>query len=54
MPEGRASRELLREMTDQAMAQLAVLLPEDMRGDYAAADPTQRSWLAELGIENEK
>jgi 1-acyl-sn-glycerol-3-phosphate acyltransferase len=45
LPEGRASRETLREMTDEAMAQLAATLPPDMRGDYAAADPAQTRWL---------
>lgn len=48
VPEGRASREMLREMTDEAMAQLALLLPEEMRGDYADADAGQRRWLMDL------
>lgn len=48
LPAGRAGREVMREMTDQAMTQLAVLLPEGMRGDYATADPAQRSWLGPL------
>ncbi len=37
LPEGRAAREVMREMTDEAMGQLAALLPEEMRGAYAAA-----------------
>lgn len=45
VPEGRASRELLRQMTDEAMVALANILPSDMRGDYAGeAAPTAR-WL---------
>jgi 1-acyl-sn-glycerol-3-phosphate acyltransferase len=44
-PEGKASREVLREMTDEAMAQLASVLSAEMRGDYASADPTQHRWL---------
>jgi 1-acyl-sn-glycerol-3-phosphate acyltransferase len=35
LPEGRAGRETLREMTEEAMAQLAVMLPPDMQGAYA-------------------
>ena len=41
----QTSREELRDITDEAMAQLAALLPEDMKGDYATADPTQHKWL---------
>jgi 1-acyl-sn-glycerol-3-phosphate acyltransferase len=41
----KTSREEMREITDEAMAQLAALLPADMRGDYAAADPAQRRWI---------
>jgi hypothetical protein len=44
----KAGREELRAITDEAMAQLAALLPAEMRGDYAAADPTQRRWIAYL------
>lgn len=40
-----ASREDLRAITDEAMVQLAAMLPQEMRGDYAAADPTQHKWL---------
>ncbi len=39
------SREILREITEEAMAQLAGLLPADMKGDYAAADATQHKWI---------
>jgi 1-acyl-sn-glycerol-3-phosphate acyltransferase len=48
-PEGKVSREVLREMTDEALAQLAPLLPPDMRGAYASADPTRCRWLEFLG-----
>jgi 1-acyl-sn-glycerol-3-phosphate acyltransferase len=48
----RASRETLREMTDEAMVPLAQLLPLEMRGDYADADPGQRRWLSFLGEEH--
>jgi 1-acyl-sn-glycerol-3-phosphate acyltransferase len=44
----RASREILREMTDEAMAPLAQLLPPEMRGDYADADPQQQRWMEVL------
>ncbi len=44
-PDGRASREVLREMVDEAMVQLAVLLPPEMRGDYAGEDPAQQRWI---------
>lgn len=36
-PDGRAARGMMREMTDEAMGQLAALLPEAMRDAYAAA-----------------
>ena len=41
----RPGREVLREMTDEAMVQLAQLLPTQMRGDYADEDPGQHRWL---------
>lgn len=41
----KTSREDMREITDEAMTQLAALLPADVRGDYAATDPTQRRWI---------
>lgn len=44
----KTGREDLRAITDEAMAQLAALLPAEMWGDYAAADPTQRRWIAFL------
>jgi len=33
-PEGKVERDVLREMTDEAMAYLAALLPAEMRGAY--------------------
>lgn len=45
LPEGRSGRESLREMTDEAMAQLAGLLPADMRGAYAELVGTKGQWL---------
>lgn len=51
LPAGRASRELLREMTDEAMIQLAQVLAPEMRGDYADADPTKHRWLRFLDEE---
>jgi hypothetical protein len=42
----------LREMTDEAMVQLAQLLPAEMRGDYADGDPTQHYRLAFLEAGN--
>jgi 1-acyl-sn-glycerol-3-phosphate acyltransferase len=45
LPEGRASREILREMTDEAMGELAALLPGEMRGAYAGQVGTNRHWL---------
>ncbi len=47
-PEGQVEREVLREMTAEAMAQLAALLPPEMRGAYAQADPEQHRWLTFL------
>ncbi len=45
LPEGRAGREVLRDMTDQAMGELAARLPEEMRGAYADQVGTNRDWL---------
>ncbi len=45
LPEGRAGRETLREMTDDAMGELAGRLPEEMRGAYAEQVGTNRRWL---------
>lgn len=42
------SREVLREMTDEAMIQLAALLPAAMRGDYAGVDLQRHKWIAFL------
>lgn len=44
-PEGKVERETLREMTAEAMAQLASLLPTDMRGAYTDANPNEHQWL---------
>jgi len=44
-PEGNISREALREMTDEAMVQLAAVLPPEMRGAYTDADPNVHRWL---------
>lgn len=41
----KTGRDEMRAMTDEAMAQLAALLPADMRGDYAATDPTEHRWI---------
>ena len=43
---------MLRQMTDEAMAELATLLPPEMRGDYAngaaATGVTGGRWLQHL------
>ena len=44
-PEGKASRDVLREMTGEAMVQLSAVLPPEMRGSYAGCDPAQSHWL---------
>ena len=44
-PAGTTSRDVLREMTDEAMAQLAAVLPPEMRGAYADAAPNVHRWL---------
>jgi 1-acyl-sn-glycerol-3-phosphate acyltransferase len=46
----RPSREVLREMADEAMVQLAQLLPPELRGSYADADPGQHRWLELLDV----
>lgn len=48
LPEGRAGREVLRQMTDEAMAVLAGLLPPEMRGAYADAVEAPKQWLRPL------
>lgn len=48
----KAGREILHEMVDEAMAQLADQLPPEMRGDYADADSAQRKWVAFLETGN--
>lgn len=47
--EGRNGREMLRQMTDEAMAQLAAILPVEMQGDYAGTDLGATRWLERLG-----
>jgi 1-acyl-sn-glycerol-3-phosphate acyltransferase len=44
----KTGRETMREITEEAMAQLAAQLPAAMRGDYASADPAQRNWIEYL------
>ncbi len=44
---GRVGREVLREMTDEAMLALAALLPAEMQGDYAERTSNAR-WLVYL------
>ncbi len=44
-PATRASREQLAAMTDEAMMQLAALLPAEVRGDYAGRDVAATEWL---------
>jgi hypothetical protein len=36
---------VLREMTDEAMYQLAQCLPSEMRGAYADSDGSELHWL---------
>ena len=45
LPDGQTSREMLREMTDEAMTQLAQCLPAEMRGAYTDTDATRHRWL---------
>jgi 1-acyl-sn-glycerol-3-phosphate acyltransferase len=53
-PEGKVEREALREMTAEAMAQLASLLPAEMRGAYTDADAENHKWLRFLEARNWK
>jgi 1-acyl-sn-glycerol-3-phosphate acyltransferase len=48
----RPERDVLREMAGEAMVQLSQLLPPEMRGDYADADPAQYKWLEFLEAGN--
>lgn len=48
--DGRAGREILREMTAEAMAQLAALLPPEQRGSHESSDPTAHKWLVPLAV----
>jgi 1-acyl-sn-glycerol-3-phosphate acyltransferase len=45
LPEGRAAREVLRQMTDEAMVQLATILPPEMQGAYEGRDAGVHEWL---------
>jgi 1-acyl-sn-glycerol-3-phosphate acyltransferase len=47
-PEGKVGRDEMKAMTDQAMTQLAALLPAEMRGDYATFNPDDHPWLEML------
>jgi cytidylate kinase len=44
-PEGRLGRDVMQEMADEAMCELARLLPPDMRGVYADLGPAAPQWL---------
>jgi 1-acyl-sn-glycerol-3-phosphate acyltransferase len=48
-PEGKVERDVLEQMTEEAMAQLAACLPVEMRGAYGVADPSTTRWLEFLG-----
>jgi hypothetical protein len=44
-PQGKVDREQMREMTDEAMVQLAVGLSVEARGAYAVTDSKSCRWL---------
>jgi len=44
-PDGRLGRDVMQEMTDEAMRELARLLPPEMRGFYAEPDERPPQWL---------
>lgn len=44
-PEGRPKREVMQQMTDEAMYELARLLPPEMRGVYGDLDAATTEWL---------
>ncbi|MDH7487568.1 MAG: (d)CMP kinase [Anaerolineae bacterium] len=44
-PEGRPKREVLQQMTDEAMYELARLLPPEMRGVYSDLEAATTEWL---------
>ena len=41
----RAHRNIMGQMTDEAMVQLAAVLPPEMRGVYSEGDPDNSRWL---------
>jgi 1-acyl-sn-glycerol-3-phosphate acyltransferase len=49
-PQGKIEREVLGQMTDEAMAQLAANLPVEMRGAYREWDPSETRWLEFLEV----
>ncbi len=51
-PEGKASRDVLREMTDEAMLQIAAVLPPEMRGGLRRLRPGAVHWLQFLDEAN--
>ena len=44
-PENGAQRSIQREMTEEAMQQLAACLPDGMRGSYTGPGSTPPRWL---------
>jgi 1-acyl-sn-glycerol-3-phosphate acyltransferase len=44
-PQGRLSRATMQQMADEAMFEVARLLPPDMRGEYSDLDSATRDWL---------
>jgi cytidylate kinase len=44
-PEGKLKREVMQQMADEAMGELAGMLPEHMRGDYADLEGATTAWL---------
>jgi 1-acyl-sn-glycerol-3-phosphate acyltransferase len=51
-PEGKIDREVLAQMTDEAMARLAACLPVEMKGAYRDAYSSAPRWLEGLGDES--
>jgi 1-acyl-sn-glycerol-3-phosphate acyltransferase len=44
-PKGKVERDVLEQMTDEAMAHLAACLPVEMRGAYRNSDSSTTRWL---------